>query len=1095
MSAVPPPQDLDRTIPVPLRPPVLGAGEVVAPELLRLYLVLGACGMLVGGALIAAEHPRQPLALPIALAYAVIGLSGLGLRWAPPAWRQRWSVRALVLLVGLSIVTAAVGAWLRGYGLAAPSVLVVPVLVFSVAALLGWAHGVGMAVLALLAIGASHLLADLVATPVPWSSLAGGVLVSLVIAVVAGGALHARIREAVRSAARREQRFRRLLGLAADVYWEVDEQLRLAALGRYDQDWRPLGAAQVAGQRFDTLQGLRLAPEARQQLRADIDARRAFRDLPAAWRHRDGVERRYLLSGQPRLGPGGHFRGYWGVARDVTALEATRSALAETRTRFEVLFRSAPLPLLVHVDGRVVDANPAAARLLGYASVDAMRGAAVLDFYEHEADRQLVRQRLQALAEKPAGTLLPMTELRLRAAGGRVAVVQATGVRVELQEQSALLAMLVDISERHAAETALRQSEATLAHLVATSPDLITLTELDSGRYRMVNAAFERFSGWTQAEAMGRTAQELGIWGAGTAREEFVSRLKRDGGVADLPVSFRRRDGSVAPLMISAARFSLEGRDMLVINGRDISAGERERMERSAILDNASIGIAVTRDRRFVLANAEFERMIGWPGGSLIGESGGVVWKSDADHAEVGRLIGPALARGEKVEIEREVKRRDGSTFLARLRAGVVDAARPADGGTVWIVEDVTERRQFEAALARARDDAEAANRAKSAFLANTSHELRTPLNGLLGLARLSRDPGVAEPLRQQYLAQIEDSAQSLAAIISDILDLSKIEAGRLAIEAAPFDIVELLQSLARTWRTLAEARGLRLELDIDPALAAGAGQGVNGDALRVRQIVSNYVANAIKFTERGMVRLRARRGEGAMVRLECEDTGPGIAAEVLPELFRPFTQADQSTTRRFGGTGLGLSICRELAALMGGQVGVSSEPGRGSRFWVELPLAPAPLPAPGTPPSAASEAALAGLRVLMVEDNPVNMLIAVATLERWGVRVTQAHDGREALAAIDRAAQPFDVVLMDVQMPGISGHETTRELRTRPAGRQVPVIALTAAALVSEREQALASGMDDFLTKPIDADRLQAALLRWRRGRGVGGAEGLPGG
>jgi PAS domain S-box-containing protein len=682
------------------------------------------------------------------------------------------------------------------------------------------------------------------------------------------------------------------------------------------------------------------------------------------------------------------------------------------------------------------------------------------------------------------GARLPITELRMRAAGERIVVVNATGVRVDLKGESAVLAMFVDITERHEAEQALRRSEATLAHLVDTSPDLITLTDLGSGRYHMVNPAFERFSGWSQAEAVGRTSLELGIWGSVAAREQFVQRLRQDGGVADLPVPFRRRDGQVITLMISAARFTLEGRDMLVINGRDISAGERERLERAAILDNAGIGIAVTRDRRFVIANAEFERMIGWSGGSLLGQSGAVVWKSEADYAEVGRLIGPALARGETVEIEREVQRRDGTRFLARMRAGVVDAQRPTAGGTVWIVEDVTERRQFEEALARARDDAEAANRAKSAFLANTSHELRTPLNGLLGLARLARDAGTPEAQRQQYLAQIEDSAQSLAAIISDILDLSKIEAGRLPIEAAPFDLVALLHSLARTYRTLAEARGLELRLDIEPTL----GPGVHGDALRVRQIVTNYVANAIKFTDRGVVRVSARRlpGPGGRVRLECEDTGPGIAPEVLPELFKPFTQADQSTTRRFGGTGLGLSICRELAALMGGEVGVASEHGQGSRFWADLPLAPTVAPAPPPPPVAAADAAaaLSGLRVLLVEDNAVNMLIAAATLERWGVRVTQANDGAEALAAVDRAPQPFDVVLMDVQMPGMSGHEATRALRNRPAARQVPVIALTAAALVSEREQALASGMDDFLTKPIDADRLQAALLRWRRGR-----------
>lgn len=1083
MPAVPPPQDLGRTIPVPPRGPVAEAADgVVSPALLHLYLLLGSLTMLVGGALIVTEHTRQPMALPIAVAYGLVGLGGLCLRWAPARWRERWSLQALLVLVSLGIVIVAVGAGLRGYGLAAPSMLVVPVLVFSISALLGGRAGAGMAVLALVAIGLAQLLADLVVPPVPWVSLAAAMGLSLMVAVAGGGALHARILDAVHRVARREQRFRRLLGLAADVYWEIDEHLCIVTLGRHDQDWGVLDAARVAGMRFDTLAGLALDPAVHQRLEADIAARRAFRDLPVAWRHSDGVMRSYLLSGEPRLGPGDRFRGYWGVARDVTALEAARSALADSRTRFEALFRHAPLPLLVHVDGCIVDANPAAARLFGHDAIDTLRGQALLSFYANSLERERGRERMRQLSQQPAGTRLPLVELTLHVAG-RPVIVSATAVRVDLQGESAVLSMFVDVTERHRAEQALRKSEAALAHLVHTSPDLITLTDMATGRYDMVNPAFERFSGWTQAEAVGRTSLELGIWPSDAAREQFVQRLQREGAVSDLPVPFQRRGGEVTTLMVSAARFTLEGRDMLVINGRDVSEGERERLERAAILDTVGIGIAVTRERRFVIANAEFERMIGWSGGSLLGQSGAVVWKSDADYAEVGRLIGPALARGETVEIEREVQRRDGSCFLARLRAGVVDAQRPTTGGTVWIVEDVTERRQFEAALARARDDAEAANRAKSAFLANTSHELRTPLNGLLGLARLAREAGMPEAQRQQYLAQLEDSARSLAAIISDILDLSKIEAGHLHVEAAPFDLVALLKSLARTYRTLAEARGLQLLVDIEPTL----GPGVHGDALRVRQIVTNYVANAIKFTERGFVRLSARRlpGEAGLVRLECEDTGPGITRGALPELFKPFTQADQSTTRRFGGTGLGLSICRELATLMGGQVGVSSEPGLGSRFWADLPLAPGVVPDPPPPPVADAAAALAGLRVLLVEDNAVNMLVAAATLERWGVCVTQAGDGVEALAALEAAPQPFDVVLMDVQMPGMSGHETTLALRRRPAGRQVPVIALTAAALVNEREQALASGMDDFLTKPIDAERLQAALLRWGRGRG----------
>jgi len=350
----------------------------------------------------------------------------------------------------------------------------------------------------------------------------------------------------------------------------------------------------------------------------------------------------------------------------------------------------------------------------------------------------------------------------------------------------------------------------------------------------------------------------------------------------------------------------------------------------------------------------------------------------------------------------------------------------------------------------------------------------------MIGLARLARAPETAEPQRLQYLDQIADSAQSLAGIISDILDLSKIEAGKLQIETTVFDLGELLRAMQRAYATLAAARPLGLHFDI----AADVEGAVSGDALRVRQILSNYLNNALKFTASGHVRVAARRLTGAdadRVLFQVSDTGPGIDEATRERLFRPFTQADESTTRRYGGTGLGLSICRQLAGLMGGAVGVDSVPRQGSTFWAELPLPRTQAPLPIALPDGAS--GLEGARVLMVEDNPVNMMIAVAMLERWGVVVAQAQDGREAVAEVHVAAaagRPFDAVLMDVQMPVMSGHEATRALRSSVAGRELPIIALTAAALVTERDTALEAGMNDFLTKPIDAEKLRTTLLRW---------------
>jgi signal transduction histidine kinase len=291
------------------------------------------------------------------------------------------------------------------------------------------------------------------------------------------------------------------------------------------------------------------------------------------------------------------------------------------------------------------------------------------------------------------------------------------------------------------------------------------------------------------------------------------------------------------------------------------------------------------------------------------------------------------------VEFVRELRRRDGSVFWCRMLAKAVDPRHPMGGGTIWIIEDITERRRTEQALAKARDDAEAANRAKSAFLANTSHEIRTPLNGLVGLARLARRPEVDEQRRRQYLDQIGDSAETLTAVISDVLDLSKIEAGRLLIEQVAFDLGSLLDSLGRVYGTLADARGLAYTQRVDSALPRRA----LGDPVRLRQVLTNYLNNALKFTRDGRIVLVASVPRDGWLRVEVSDTGPGIEPDVQPRLFTPFTQADQSTTRRYGGTGLGLSICRELAHLMQGSVGVRSTVGRGSTFWLELPLPAAP--------------------------------------------------------------------------------------------------------------------------------------------------------
>ena len=371
---------------------------------------------------------------------------------------------------------------------------------------------------------------------------------------------------------------------------------------------------------------------------------------------------------------------------------------------------------------------------------------------------------------------------------------------------------------------------------------------------------------------------------------------------------------------------------------------------------------------------------------------------------------------------------------------------------------------------------AEAANEAKSAFLATMSHEIRTPLNGVLGMTQAMAADGLS-PVQKERLEVIRQSGEALLAILNDVLDLSKIEAGRFELESVEFDLAELMKGAHSAFTAIANRKGLSFDLTIEPAT-----RGVYlGDPTRVRQILYNLISNALKFTEHGEVRvIAARRGEA--LALTVSDTGVGIAEERLAALFEKFTQADASTTRRYGGTGLGLAICRELVHLMGGEIGAESKAGEGSSFTVTLPIAKvgeAAAPAFSSPPQAPpAEPGLLKIRVLAAEDNSVNQLVLKTLLHQIGVDPVVVENGAEAIEAWEKAA--WDVILMDMQMPVVDGLTATRRIREAEAasGRdRTPIIALTANAMAHQMQACLAAGMDGHVAKPIEAARLFEAL------------------
>jgi signal transduction histidine kinase/CheY-like chemotaxis protein len=384
--------------------------------------------------------------------------------------------------------------------------------------------------------------------------------------------------------------------------------------------------------------------------------------------------------------------------------------------------------------------------------------------------------------------------------------------------------------------------------------------------------------------------------------------------------------------------------------------------------------------------------------------------------------------------------------------------------------------------LAEARDAALAASRAKAQFLANMSHELRTPLTGLLGGLELMRDLGTGDEQRR-LLEVASCSGEALLAVINDVLDHSKIEAGKLTLQAQPFRIDELLAEVVSLFAASAARKGLALRADCDPSID---GCWVEGDPMRLRQVMLNLVGNALKFTDRGHVELRLRVTEAAAarvsLRLEVEDSGIGIDAAAQAQLFEAFVQADASDRRSRGGTGLGLAISRRLVHLMGSEIELRSEPGRGSTFGFALQLPRAWPPSAVMPAAVQPLPTLAG-RVLLVEDNPVVRLVASIMLEQRGLQVHECHDGAEAVAFLRQEA--VDLVLMDCQMPVLDGFAATAQIRVLEAAqgmRRTPIVALTANALEGDAERCRAAGMDGYVTKPFVQEQLVLALAPWLR-------------
>jgi PAS domain S-box-containing protein len=495
--------------------------------------------------------------------------------------------------------------------------------------------------------------------------------------------------------------------------------------------------------------------------------------------------------------------------------------------------------------------------------------------------------------------------------------------------------------------------------------------------------------------------------------------------------------------------------------------------------------VVVGTDGTIKAVNAAALRMLGYGDEELLGQPIGKVLAE----GEAADLCLPQVAgEGSPAGSERVYVTKQGSRIPVLFSVSPLQSDEGRASSLACVAVDITERKRAEATLRKAKEDAEAANRAKSQFLANMSHEIRTPMNGVLGMTDLLLATDLSETQRR-YAETAHFSGKKLLEVLNDILDFSKIEAGKLALRKADFDLAETTREVVDLFSAQAAEKGLELVHRVDERVPST----LQGDPNRIHQILSNLVGNAVKFTERGRVSVDVRSfggsGRVTLLRIEVRDTGIGIAFEDQIGIFDPFFQADASAARRHGGTGLGLAISKQLVEMMGGELGVTSEPGKGSTFWLTLPLersANQDSLVGARPPDAPGVGRRLEGRVLLAEDNPVNQEVARAMLEALGLEVTIVGNGRRAIEALSEAR--YDLVLMDCQMPEMDGYEATRVIRESgpampPQARgetTMPIIALTAHAMQGVREECLAAGMNDYISKPFNQAELEKILRRW---------------
>ncbi len=779
------------------------------------------------------------------------------------------------------------------------------------------------------------------------------------------------------------------------------------------------------------------------------------------------------------------------VFNPISERKAAELALRQSEQRFRALI-AANNAIILQIDpesGQILDANAAASRFYGWSHEELC--AKTIQEINQLNQEQVAFERQAAEREQRNHFIFPH-----RLADGEIRTVEVYSTSVKLESASILVSIIHDVTER--IRNAKEIEHLTLEQKAILGSQVVGLVKLKDRKVIWANACFAEMFGHTTDEAIGKPARTIFC-----NDEDYAAFLEAstptllNNKVCRIETRFKRKDGTLGTYDLSGVRLGRETSESIwsAVDITDRKRTEEHLAKLSLAVEQSPESILITNaSAEIEYVNKAFARSTGYSREELIGKNPRLL-NSGWTPRETYDALWAALSQGQSWRGEFYNRTKDGCEYV---EWAIISPLHRPDGTIshyVAVKEDITEKKrlgveldmhrhglellveQRTAELTLARQQAESANHAKSAFLANMSHEIRTPMNAIIGLTHiLHRSVKVPEQLDK--LQKIAGAADHLLSVLNDILDLSKIEANKLVLETSDFDLGELLARISSMVIDRSRAKRLELIVDIDHRVGV-----VCGDSTRLSQALLNYLINAVKFTEHGTIVLRAHLIEEAtdsiLVHFEVEDSGIGIAPENLPRLFQSFEQADSSTTRRFGGTGLGLAITRNLASLMGGEVGVKSTPDAGSTFWMTARF--------GKRKSGSGLyfiPELEGKRALVVDDTPVTRLVQTQLLRETGLESEGVASGRAALemiAAANQLATPYDLLLIDLLMPDMNGFETLQNLRTLPLSHQPLALLVTASGDPAILDDSRDAGFADALFKPLSLMLLHSALKKHR--------------